>query len=103
MELKNESGIKPLDTKLLVKMDQVEEITKGGIIIPATTTDKQKYAVQKATLVDMGMSCFCDWVEKPEIGARILIAQYAGSLIKGEDGQEYRIINDEDIVAELER
>lgn len=98
----NHSGMIPIDTKALVHVDPVEARTKGGIILPDTSTDKQKYAAQKATLVAIGASCFAEWIEKPEPGARILIAQYSGALIKGSDGEEYRIINDEDIIARLE-
>lgn len=98
----NNSGIKPVDTKALVLPDPVKEKTTGGIILPSAATDKQKYATQKATLVAIGRSCFAEWIEKPSAGDRVLIAQYAGTIVKGEDGAEYRIINDEDICALLE-
>ncbi len=98
----NNSGIKPVDTKALVMLDPAEVKTAGGIILPDSATEKQKYATQKATLIAIGKSCFAEWLESPEPGSRILIAQYSGTLIKGADGQEYRIINDEDICALLE-
>jgi len=100
--MQNESGMIPVDTKALVRVDPVEVQTKGGIILPDTSKEKQKYAAQKATLVALGASCFAEWIEKPARGARVLIAQYSGALIKGADGEEYRIINDEDIIARLE-
>lgn len=101
-EYPNESGITPLDLVALVYPDPVEAVTKGGIILPETTLDRQKYHTQKATLVAVGKSCFTQWVEKPAPGARVLIVQYAGTLIKGADGKEYRIVKNDDIIAGLE-
>ena len=34
----------------------------------------------------------------PEPGQRVLIAKYGGVVLTGEDGADYRIMNDEDIV-----
>lgn len=101
-ELPNPSGITPLDLVALVYPDPVEEVSKGGIIIPDTVQAKQKYHTQKATLVAVGKSCFTQWVEKPQAGERVLIVQYAGTLIKGKDGKEYRIVKEDDIIAGLE-
>ena len=98
----NPSGITPLDLVALVLPDAVEEVTKGGIIIPDAARDRQKYHTQKATIVALGKSCFADWIEKPAPGDRVLIVQYAGTLIKGNDGLEYRIVRNEDIIAGLE-
>lgn len=98
----NPSGIVPLDLVALVLPDPAEAVTKGGIIIPETTQAKQKYHTQKATLVATGKSCFAEWVEKPVPGQRVLIVQYAGTLIKGKDGAEYRIVRNDDLIAVLE-
>ncbi len=99
----NTSGYKPLDLVALVHPDPVEAVTAGGIIIPEATQDKQKYHTQKATLIAVGKSCFAQWIEKPQPGTRVLIVQYAGTLLKGDDGKEYRIIREDDIIAELEK
>jgi len=101
--IENKSGYKPLDLVALVLPDPVEAITAGGIIIPESSKEKQKYHTQKATLIAVGKSCFAQWIEKPEPGTRVLIVQYAGTLIPGKDGKEYRIIREDDIIAELEK
>lgn len=98
----NESGIIPLDLVMLVYPDPPKEKTAGGIFIPETVQAKEKYHTVKATLIQSGKSCFADWVEKPQDGSRVLIVQYAGSLIEGKDGKEYRIIRNEDLIAILE-
>jgi chaperonin GroES len=102
LELLNTSGMIPVDLKALVKVDPPEEKLKSGLIIPESALEKQKYAAQKATIVAVGKSCFAEWIEKPAEGERVLIAQYSGALLKGADGQDYRIINDEDIIAVLQ-
>lgn len=102
LSIENPSGITPLDLVALVLPDPVETVTKGGIIIPDASADKMKYHTQKATLIAKGKSCFVQWVEKPEVGDRVLIVQYAGTLIKGKDGKEYRIIKEDDLIAGLE-
>lgn len=99
----NSSGIEPLDLKVLVRPDTAEEVTKGGIIIPDTTKDRQKFAVVKATLIQSGSNAFKEWGigNAPAAGSRILMAQYAGARVKGQDGEEYVLMNDEDVIALL--
>ena len=98
----NTSGMVPVDLKMLVKVDPPETRTAGGIIMPESSLEKQKYAAQKATIIAIGKSCFAEWIEKLNEGERVLIAQYSGALLKGADGEDYRIIRDEDVIARLE-
>lgn len=100
----NPSGISPVDLRILVKPDAAEEVSKGGVIIPQTTQEKQQYATVKGTLVARGPNAFKEWGSDNEVptGARVLIAQYAGSNITGADGEKYRIMNDADLCAVLE-
>jgi chaperonin GroES len=99
----NTSGIVPADVKVLVLPDPVEEKTAGGIIRPDMLRDKEKFATTKATLVAKGAGAFLEWAEadRPEVGARVVTAQYAGLRIKGADGADYVVCNDEDIIAML--
>jgi chaperonin GroES len=99
----NPSGIEPLDLKVLVRPDLAETKTAGGIIIPDATADRQKFAVLKATLIAVGDNAFKEWGygNAPKTGSRILMAQYAGARVKGQDGEEYILMNDEDVVALL--
>ena len=98
--MNNPSGISPLDVKVLVKPDPVEEKTAGGIILADTTKDKQKYAATRGTLVAIGPNAFVEWGpgKAPINGSRVLFAQYAGSRFKGDDGDDYIISNDEDVI-----
>ena len=103
----NNSGIKPLDMRVLVLPDKVEEVSKGGIIFVPDAVEKEKYATVKGTLVAAGVNAFAEArahpaFTPPQPGERVMIAKYGGVVVKGADGEEYRIMNDEDIVAILE-
>lgn len=97
----NSSGIEPLDLKVLVRPDTADKVSAGGIIIPDATADRQKFAVVKATLIEAGSNAFKEWGvgNAPKAGSRILMAQYAGARVKGQDGEDYVLMNDEDCIA----
>jgi len=106
--MKNSSGINPLDLRVLVKPDDVETRTAGGIILPESAADQKKHAMQKGTLVAVGENA---WEEaasrspafrKPVTGDRVLIAKYGGVRVTGLDGGEYILMNDEDVIGRLE-
>lgn len=99
----NASGISPADVKALVKPDPVEQKTAGGIWKPESTQDRDKYATTRGTLVATGPNAFAEWGEGNRLqpGSRVVFAQYAGLRIKGDDGEDYLIVNDEDVVAEV--
>lgn len=104
MEAINQSGITPVDLRVLVKPDPVEEKTAGGIWKPDSTTDKEKYAGTRATLIAVGANAFKEWGDGNGIqpGSRVHFAQYSGARIKGEDGAEYVVMNDADITCIIE-
>jgi chaperonin GroES len=102
----NSSGIEPLDVRVLVKPDPVEEVTKGGIILSASIVEKDKYATVKATLSAVGVNAWAEASRSPmfiapQAGDRVMIAKYGGVMIVGADGVDYRIMNDEDVIAVL--
>lgn len=98
----NPSGITPLDHTVLLLPDKTEEITKGGIIIPDQTKDRQQFAATTATLVAIGMNAFGDWGglnARPKVSQTVLTAKYAGMRQKGADGVDYILCKDEELVA----
>lgn len=100
----NTSGMVPLDTRVIVYPDPVED-KKGSILLPDQVLEKQEWAVTKATLVAVGANAFMDWGKDalaPEVGNKVIIAQYAGKIHEGIDGKKYRVCNDEDILAIVE-
>ena len=105
--MQNKSGINPLDQRVLVMPDKVEQRTAGGIIIPESALEQKEHAQVKATLVAVGVNAWAEAKVSPAFtapvpGDRVMIAKYGGVLVKGSDGEDYRVMNDEDITALLE-
>ena len=102
--MSNPSGIEPTEFNCVVRADKVDEKTKGGIYIPDTTRERDELASIDATLMAVSPLAFSyeTWPDedmKPKPGDRVVIAKYAGSVVKGADGEDYRIIKDKDILA----
>lgn len=98
---KNESGMRPVEYKVLVKLDPTEEKTAGGIIIPEQRQERNQMAETYATLIEVGGNAFEDWKPPiPKPGDRILISKYAGQTPKAGDTDDlYRLCVDKDVVA----
>lgn len=94
--------IRPLQDRVLVKrLDEAEEKTRGGIIIPDTAKEKPQHgkvvAVGKGKTADDGKVITMD----VKVGDKILFGKYAGSEIKL-DGEEHLIMREEDILGVVE-
>lgn len=100
----NKSGIVPAGHRILVKPDPVEEVSSGGIVLSTKETrEREQMAQVDGTLVAVGATA---WKDQPDgawakVGDRVSIGKYAGLLRKGKDGEEYRIVNDLDLVCVL--
>jgi chaperonin GroES len=103
----NPSGILPVEYKILIQPIEVEEKTKGGIIIPDETKDRDQFAQMKGILVAVSPFAFTyeDWKgsedSRPKPGDTVLFAKYAGAVVDGKDGKKYRLVNDKDVCAVL--
>ena len=92
--------LKPLADRVLVKMVEVEETTKSGIILSSGAKEKP----QIAEIIAVGPGIETDdkkvkmYVEK---GQKVIINKYSGTEVKYED-QEYIIIKQDDILAIVE-
>ena len=96
----NESGIYPKGDRILLKPEEVETVTQGGIIIPDTQIEKYANAQVFGVLVDVGPDAWSDYSEPfAKIGDRVMFAKYGGLQVDGKDGCKYRISNDTDITA----
>lgn len=95
----NHSGIQPLDDRVLVLMDEHAEQTKGGIIVTSETQARQSMASETGVIVALGEAAFTHsddgyrmWTtRKPAPGDRVVVERYAGRLVQGADGVEYRL------------
>jgi len=121
----NMSGIYPSGDRVLIKPDAVEEYTEGGIYIPDEVKDKVQMAAHYGHVVAMGPDSFLHTLEVREklvggawkiterrrtgysepfakTGDRVAFGQYAGKTMTGIDGEDYKIMNDEDIMCTCE-
>lgn len=97
----NDSGISPVEFRILIMPDVIEQITEGGIIKPPQAHEMEQWAQIKGTLVACGGRAFEDFTEDEKEalspGARVYYRKYEGINIIGADGEEYRLCNDKDI------
>jgi chaperonin GroES len=93
----NQSGIKPVEYKVMVKPEEVKKFSPGGIELPQSVIDKDKFHVRRGVLVATGYLAFEGWGDIPQIGATVVYDRYAGDLMEGEDGEGYRLMNDKEI------
>jgi chaperonin GroES len=102
---KKEAKIKitPLRDKVVVKrLEEVEERTPGGIIIPDTA--KEKPQIGEVVAVGKGKILQDGKVIPPEVkvGDKVLFAKYAGTEVKIE-GEEYLIMSEDEILGIIEK
>ena len=92
--------IKPLGDRVVIKMTEMEETTKSGIVLPGSAKEKP----QIAEIVAVGPGGLVDGKEvtmQVSVGDKILISKYAGTEIKMDD-VEYTILKQSDILAIVE-
>lgn len=89
--------LKPLFDRVVVKMTEAEETTKGGIILTGAAKEKP----QLAEVVAVGDGSARDGKStamKVKVGDKVLMSKYSGTEVKI-DGVEYIIVNMGDILA----
>lgn len=101
MSTATSTKLKPLADRVVVRVLESEEKTKGGIFLPDTAKEKP----QQARVVAVGPGKVLDdgkrvGVEVKE-GDIVLFAKYAGTEVKI-DGVEYLVIGEKDILAVVE-
>ena len=94
------ASIKPLGERVLVKrIDEAEETSEGGIIIPEAHKEKP----QEATVVALGVGKTSKGKELSftvSVGDKVLISKYGGTDVKI-NGEDHLIINEADILGIL--
>lgn len=93
--------VRPLGDKILVRRLQAEEKTAGGIVIPDTAKEKPREGI----VVAVGSGRLLDDGKRAEIPVkvndRVIFTSYGGSEVKI-GGEEYLIMNEDDILAVVE-
>lgn len=92
--------LKPLFDRVVLKDAEMQETTKGGLILTSSAKEKPQYAI----IVAVGPGGVVDGKDiamQVEEGQKVVYSQYAGTQIKI-DGEEYRIVRQSDILAVVE-
>ena len=92
--------IKPLGSRVLIKMKEGEETTKSGIILAQAAQEKP----QIAEVIEVGPGEIVDGKQeemKVKKGDNIIVSEYSGTKIKYE-GEDYIIVRQDDILAKVE-
>ncbi len=93
--------LRPLADRVVVKVLESEEKTKGGIFLPDTAKEKP----QQAKVVAVGPGKTLDDGKKSPVDVKtgdvVLFAKYSGTEVKIE-GDEYLVIAEKDILAVVE-
>jgi co-chaperonin GroES (HSP10) len=119
-------GIWPAGDRVLVKPDPIDDGLKTNKIhLPDAVKEKYQQAQATGTLVAVGPDAFQHITEKTymihdggreelvekkvrgysqafaNVGDRVAFAKYSGLRVRGQDGESYIILNDEDITARV--
>ena len=90
----------PLQDRVVVKLVEAEETTKGGIILTAAA--KEKPQVAEVVAVGPGIpEGENKIIMEVKVGDKVITSKYAGTEVKM-DGQEYTIVKQSDILAVVE-
>ena len=96
----NTSGYLPLGKNVLVLMDEFAE-QRNGLIFTAETRQRMELASESGVIIALGPQAFhvnydgTRWTGyRPAPGDRVYCERYAGVLIAGKDGKQYRVMTD---------
>tara|TARA_Y100000114_G_scaffold111233_1_gene105004 strand:- start:5077 stop:5490 length:414 start_codon:yes stop_codon:yes gene_type:complete len=96
----------PTGYRMLVLPYKGKTTTDGGIQLLKETVDREALATVVALVLKMGPLCYNDkdkfgdtpWCREQQW---VLIGRYAGARMKLEDGEEIRIINDDEVIGTI--
>ena len=91
-------SLKPLGDRVIVKPKAKEEMTKSGLGLPDTASEKP----QEGSVLSVGPGRMLDSGKRVDMevkgGDTVLFAKYAGTEVKL-DGEEYLVIRESDLLA----
>ena len=93
-------SLKPLFDRVVIKDAEMEETTKGGLILTSSAKEKPQYAFVVA-VGPGGVVDGKDVTMQVEVGQKVVYSKYAGTEIKI-DNEEYKIVRQSDILAIVE-
>jgi len=110
---RNEAGVRPIGTSVLILMDQCADKSSGGVLLPPEKIAQMNMASESGVIVAVGNAAFAyyddgsRWTDyKPKPGDRVFTERYGGREIMTytcvggiEEGQpapkgKYRVVTD---------
>lgn len=94
--------LRPLHDRVIIRRDDSETVSAGGIALPGQATEK----ANRGTVVAVGPGIarpngtFCETVV--EVGDRVLFGPYAGSSTLKHDGETLLVLSESEILAVLD-
>jgi len=94
----NVASVKPLGDRILVKVQEAEDKTTGGIFLPDSAQEKPQ--VGEVTQVGSGKRNDNGTIQAIDlqVGDKVLYSKYAGNELKL-NGEEFILLREQDILA----
>lgn len=92
--------LKPLADRVILKLVEAEETTKGGIILTSAAKEKPEIA-EVLAVGPGGMVDGNEVVMTVKVGDKVVTSKYSGTQVKV-DGEELTIVRQSDILAIVE-
>ncbi|MCC8129834.1 MAG: co-chaperone GroES [Clostridiales bacterium] len=92
--------LKPLADRVILRMIEAEETTKGGIILTSAAQEKPEIA-EVLAVGPGGMVDGKEVVMTIKVGDKVVTGKYSGTQVKV-DGEELTIVRQSDILAIVE-
>lgn len=101
-------GIEPARYGVLLAPAERSEKTAGGILLPDVMRDRDQWRANSFRLVAVAPFAFTyekDWsgARKPQVGDVVFAGEFPGDEVTGRDGRKYRLCEDTQIRAVIER
>ena len=91
--------LKPLGDRVILKVVEKEEVSKGGILLTDTASKEKP---QEGKVIEVGSGKVLENGQKVALevkkGDKVIFAKYAGAEVKVQ-GEEYLILSEKDILA----
>jgi co-chaperonin GroES (HSP10) len=102
--VKNQHGhLRVFHERCLVKPPKIEEVSKGGIIIPLMGRKLDTYELHKVRFIAAGTGAFRENEgARPEPGAMVWCALDNAVTYQGADGEDYAFVHDKAIFSEVD-
>ena len=95
--------LRPLGDRVIVRRNDEEETTEGGIVIPGSAAEKPSQG--EVLAVGPGRTLDNGEIHAPSVkkGVVVVFGQYAGSNTVKVDGDELVVLNENEILGVLEK